>query len=166
MIIYFDENKNAHENKIPNFICTTDGEMWAKHCQNAPATSWDIINSEFVDLTQKPEYILAQEKERKEWFEANFFNVTSIGWIRKKFTMKDGSVKDFLFDGFPMLASMITNNQLPANSCVIYNLPDFTKELTEAYLSSLNYKNELLTPQQTLDFVTTCKTQIVLGFFG
>ena len=126
-------------------------------------TERPIVNFEFTDTD---EYKEKKANENKAWFENNFFEIKTVGWIRKQFTMKNGSSKDFLFDAFPMVSALITGNQLPANSMVVYTLPDFYQEITEEYLKTLNAPNETLTIEQTIDFVTTCKTQIAQGFFG
>ncbi len=94
--------------------------------------------------------------KRQEQFEKEFFN-TSLGWIRRQVTMKDGSIKDFLAD---ILLSVKAGMELGQDVKIItYNTPDFSKEPTLEYLESLqNIK------YATSEFVRECLLQTVKDF--
>ena len=62
-MIYFDENKNAYAYKIDNYISTCSNEKWEKY---AGTDKWDIVNGEFVDITNTEEYKTKKELEEKE----------------------------------------------------------------------------------------------------
>lgn len=101
------------------------------------------------------EYVLKNEaweekqtKVRKEEFRNQFFS-TSLGWIRRKVTMKDGSVKDFLTDIIPLLQVGIP--------VITYNEPDFTKD----ELPSQNIGKVV-----TEEFLQECKMQVLKDFYG
>ena len=69
-----------------------------------------------------------EEKARREQFHNDFFN-TSLGYIRRKVTMQDGSTKDFLSDLLPAIESNV-NKGLTIN-IIAYDEPDFTQEVTD-----------------------------------
>lgn len=66
------------------------------------------------------------EKERKkkliDEFNTQFFN-TSLGYIRRKVTMKDGSHKDFLSDLLPTISMAVNMGQTV--KVIAYDMPDF-----------------------------------------
>lgn len=64
-----------------------------------------------------------EAKEREESFKKQFFE-TSLGWIRKKATMKDGSVDNFLTDDLPLLEIGLRNGFVA--KAIVYSTPDFT----------------------------------------
>ena len=101
------------------------------------------------------EVILQKTKEK---FEHEFFE-TSLGWIRRKVSMKDGSVKDFLAD---LLLPIKAGMELGQNVEIItYKTPDFSKDLDSEYmktLQELKYAN----PQ----FIQECLFQTVKDFRG
>lgn len=89
------------------------------------------------------EYLTTEEIEQKqqEQFLKEFFN-TSLGYVRRKVTMKDGTNKDFLSDILPLLqvdVPIITYNQ------------DGTQNT-----------NVLVTAQ----FIEECKQQVLIDFYG
>ena len=82
--------------------------------------------------------IEAEEMAAK--FHKEFFN-TSLGYVRRKVTMKDGTVKDFLADILPILKP---------------NVPILT--YTEDGL-----QNKILV---TEGFIDECKAQVLADFYG
>lgn len=122
-------------------------------------------NGEPVDITTTDEYKQKEANEREAYFKVNFFE-TSLGWIRKTVNMKDGNTKDFLFDCFPLLRAMITQNGLMANSFLYYDLPDFTKDLTQEYMITLQHANPALDLTAATTFANECSAQIVKEFWG
>ena len=62
-MIYFDENKNAYAYEIENPIACVEETVWEKY---ANTDKWDIINGEFVDITDTPEYKNKKAKEERE----------------------------------------------------------------------------------------------------
>ena len=67
-------------------------------------------------------------EERQESFNREFFN-TSLGYVRRKVTMKDGSQRDFLSDLLPVISMGIQSGQ-PVN-IITYNTPDFSEDITD-----------------------------------
>lgn len=61
-MIYFDKNKEAFGYEIPESIAHITDDLWMRY---AGTDKWDIINGEFVDITDTPEYIAKKEQERK-----------------------------------------------------------------------------------------------------
>jgi hypothetical protein len=109
-----------------------------------------------ISIVSNPEEVL--EQKRKKEFEGSFFE-TSLGWIRRKVTMKDNSVKDFLADLLlPIKAGMELGQDV---EIITYKLPDFTKEPTEEYMKSLQ-ENKFATPV----FIQECLYQTVKDFRG
>ena len=74
-----------------------------------------------------------EEKQRRDYWYANFFQ-TSLGWVRKKATMKDGTVDDFLTQDLPLLA--IGLGQGAEAKVIVYATPDFTQEINILALQS------------------------------
>ena len=61
-------------------------------------------------------------ENKKELFEKEFFN-TSLGYIRRKVTMKNGEIKDFLSDLLPTITTAVNMGQTV--KVIAYNKPDF-----------------------------------------
>ena len=99
---------------------------------------------------------LAQERENV--FKSEFFQ-TSLGWIRRKVRMKDNSQKDFLSDLLLQIKAGLELGQTV--ELITYKEPDFTKELDEAYMMSLQEKK-----LATNDFVKECLMRTVSDFTG
>lgn len=55
--VYFNSLKQAHLQKIPDFICTIPKEQWEKFQYLQISKDYDIVDGEFVDLRQTPEYV-------------------------------------------------------------------------------------------------------------
>ncbi len=114
----------------------------------------DSDNSERLELNPDWREILT-EKKKKEFYK-NFFN-TSLGWIRRSVTMKDGSIKDFLSD---LLLPIKAGIELGQNVAVItYRTPDFSVEPDNTYMKSLQEIKFA-----TMDFVQECLMQTVQDF--
>ena len=97
-------------------------------------------------------------RKRKEEFEKEFFN-TSLGWIRRKVSMKDGSTKDFLADLLlPIKAGMEIGQDV---KIITYNTPDYSVEPDSAYMKSLQ-----VVKSATPEFIRECLFQTVQDFGG
>ncbi len=106
-----------------------------------------IINPDWNDI---------QIQKRKENFYRDFFN-TSLGWIRRKVTMKDGSVKDFLADLLlPIKAGIELRQEV---EIITYKNPDFNIEPTVEYMESLQERKFA-----NSEFIQDCLIQIVQDF--
>lgn len=111
-----------------------------------------IINENKIDIISEKE----EEQQKQEQFEKEFFK-TSLGWIRRKVTMKDGSVKDFLSD---LLLPVKAGLDMGQNVDVItYKTPDFSQQLTIEYLKSLQ---EIKSATEL--FIKECLFQTVKDF--
>lgn len=62
-MIYFDINKTAYAYKIPEYIATIENDIWIKF---ADTDKWDIINGEFIDISDTDEYIERKAKEEQQ----------------------------------------------------------------------------------------------------
>lgn len=80
------------------------------------------------------------EEEKEEEFNRQFF-LTSLGYVRRRVTMKDGSSKDFLSDILPLLE---------------IGVPVLT------YSKDLVQKKVLVTEE----FINQCKQQMLKDFYG
>lgn len=97
-------------------------------------------------------------EKRKESFEQEFFE-TSLGWIRRKVSMKDGAKKDFLSDLLLQIkAGIEMGQQVPI---LTYLKPDFTQEISEEYMQSLQVQKTA-----TSEFIQECLNQTVTDFCG
>ena len=62
-MIYFDDTKQAYGFEVENYICKIEDELWSDY---AHTDKWDIINGEFVDISETEEYKKKKEKEEQE----------------------------------------------------------------------------------------------------
>lgn len=113
-----------------------------------------------VDVVVNSDYEETKRQEREDGFKKEFFE-TSLGWIRRKPTLADGSEDDFLNNDLPLLAIGLTMGS-PVVLPVAYRLPDFTRELTPEYMVSLQILNQLITPQ----FLQECMQVKMKDFRG
>ena len=63
-MVYFDENKQAYNTPIDNYIATCEDTRWAYFSEHPD--EWDIINGEFTDLRDTEEYKAKQLVKVKE----------------------------------------------------------------------------------------------------
>lgn len=103
-----------------------------------------------------PDYEQIETDKRREQFYNDFFN-TSLGFIRRKVSMKTGETKDFLTDLLPVI-SMAVNQGQPV-TIITYKEPDFTHDI-EDWESLQEYKTA--TPQ----FIQECFNQVSTDFTG
>ena len=109
-------------------------------------------------LVINPDYEQEQAEVREKQFNNEFFH-TSLGWIRRKVNMKDGSTKDFLAD---LLLPIKAGLELGQKVIIItYKTPDFTIDYSEEYIISLQEKKEA-----TAEFIQECLMQTVADFGG
>lgn len=109
-------------------------------------------------LVINPNYEQEQAEARKKQFNNEFFQ-TSLGWIRRKVNMKDGSTKDFLAD---LLLPIKAGLELGQKVVIItYKTPDFTIDYSEEYIISLQERKEA-----TAEFIQECLMQTVADFGG
>ena len=89
------------------------------------------------------EYLTEEEiaQKQQEEFAKDFFS-TSLGYVRRKVHMKDGSIKDFLTDILPLLQVNVP--------IITYNL-DGTQNV-----------GVMVTEQ----FIQECKQQLMIDFYG
>lgn len=111
-------------------------------------------------IVEDPDYMDKIKNKRETGFKEQFFE-TSLGWIRREPTLADGTKDNFLNNNLPLFAIALTTGQtvvLP----IAYQLPDFTKELTEDYMQSLQIKNQNITQQ----FIIECMQVKMTDFSG
>ena len=99
-------------------------------------------------IEEMPNLSEVQAIRRKEEFEKEFF-LTSLGWIRRKVNMKDGSKKDFLSDLLLTIKTGMDMNQQV--NLIAYKTPNFYQELDEEYMESLRIRTSA-----TYDFIQEC----------
>lgn len=100
------------------------------------------------EIVENPDYAQEQAQAREVAFNEAFFN-TSLGYIRRKVTMKDNSIKDFLTDILPLLQ--------PGVPIISYDKPDFTmEEMPKQNIDKL----------VTEEFINECKQQVLKDFYG
>ena len=106
------------------------------------------------EIILNPNYEQEQAQKRQSNFETEFFN-TSLGWIRRKVTMKDGSTKDFLSDLLPSIMEGVRLGIAP--NIITYREPDFTQEVTDWTVYQVK-------KEATQQFVQDCLLQISEDF--
>lgn len=136
-IVLFDEDKEKIQNTLLFMPQYADLEI--------KETDRPIENFQFADTE---EYREKQAQARELAFNEEFFN-TSLGYIRRKVTMKDGSTKDFLTDILPLLQTDVP--------IISYDKPDFTTgEMPKQNTDKL----------VTEEFINECKQQVLKDFYG
>lgn len=105
-------------------------------------------------------YEQEQIDKRIEQFNKEFF-LTSLGWIRRKPTLADGTEDDFLNNDLPLLAIGLMTGSNPVLP-IAYRTPDFTQEFTKEYMESLQVKNQPITQQ----FIAECSAVKMRDFTG
>lgn len=114
----------------------------------------EIIENDEVIINPDYETELAQAREIQ--FEKDFFE-TTLGWIRRKVTMKDGSQKDFLSDLLlPIKAGLDLGQEV---TIITYEKPDFSNETTKEYMESLQTRKTA-----TQEFIIECLNRTVSDF--
>lgn len=107
---------------------------------------------------KNPNYEAELAQKRKEEFEKRFFN-TSLGWIKRSVNMKDGSTKDFLSDLLLQIKAGMDMGQ--AVEIISYSQPDFSNDLTEEYMLTLQQHKTA-----TSGFIQECLARTVADFCG
>lgn len=97
-------------------------------------------------------------EKRRNSFEKEFFK-TSLGWIRRKVNMKDGSKKDFLSDLLLQIKAGLELGQ--EVSLITYLEPDFSQNITEEYMIEMQERKLANT-----EFIQECLVQTVKDFGG
>lgn len=115
-----------------------------------------IWNAEKQEIILNPNYEQEQAQKRERNFNKEFFN-TSLGYVRRKFTNKNGEIKDFLSDAFPSLLLAFQNGII--GEIFVYDKPSFTEEVIDWTL----YQHKVNITQQ---FIQDCFTQSRVDFFG
>ena len=136
---------------------------YAEDCSELSSVTMESFDSDKEKFTvqngklvENPNYEEIKAKYRKEDFEKEFFH-TSLGWVRRKVTMKDGSIKDFLSDLLLQIKAGLDIGQVV--NILTYKQPNFYIEPTREYMESLQQKKPA-----TLEFISECLNQTVLDF--
>lgn len=108
----------------------------------------------YIEVIPNLDVVIVQR--RQEQFERDFFN-TSLGNIRRKVCMKDGTTKDFLSDLLPAIKAGLELKQ--EVKIITYSTPDFNYELNEEYMISLQEIK-----YADINFVQECLLQTVRDF--
>lgn len=101
---------------------------------------------------------------RKEGFLKDFFK-TTLGYIRFKPTLKNGSQIDFI-SLLPQYREIAKLTGLPQGAFIVYAEPDYTRDFTEDYFKTL----QSLSPQMTYEEYQKFENEVTLAyqkaFFG
>lgn len=152
-LIYIDANKMGHNYEIEDYVATCEIGTWAYYSRPENMDKWKPIDGKVVDITDTEEYKEKQKQKQIAEFNKEFFN-TSLGYIRRKVSMKDGSHKDFLSDLLPTISMAVNMGQ--EVKVIAYDMPDFEDlKPIEEY-----QHNEVVTPQ----FVQECFMQLSADF--
>lgn len=107
-------------------------------------------------IIENPNYEAEKAQKREIEFHKEFFN-TSLGYIRRSVTMKDGSHKDFLSDLLPAIKSGLEIGQ--EVTILTYDEPDYSEDVTDWEI----YQHKKLANAQ---FIGECLQQVVKDFAG
>lgn len=144
-MIYFNEDKEAFAFEIPDYIAVTDDATWAMY---TGTDKWDIIDGEFVDITDTPEYQEEQTEKRRTDFYDNFL-ATSLGNYRLKpkgYANAQQTI-DTVNNSVNIIGAL---TEEVAELVIFYATPDFTKpeECTEEWLVAHQSHPEPMTKEQ------------------
>lgn len=161
-MIYFDIMKNAHLSKIKNPICIIENEIWEEFHELKIKKDWDIINGEFIDLRQTPEYIaerLLKAKKQKLEESTNKLNEKRYGQLftvtlqgkECEFDTTEQTQKDLNTAGIVIATNSVypdwtTNNGITLDLTqedlqIIYN--SFFPLVSPLYKKELIYKEQI-----------------------
>lgn len=104
------------------------------------------------EIVENPDYAEEKAQAREKKFNEEFF-LTSLGYIRRKVTMQDGTTKDFLTDLLPLMKIGVP--------ILTYDKPDFTKKISETEFVKLQ-KRVIITET----FLEECQAQVIIDFYG
>lgn len=109
------------------------------------------------EIILNPDWEQIQADKRRTQFYGDFF-ATSLGFIRRKVSMKTGETKDFLTDLLPVISMAVNNGQVV--SIITYREPD-------SWLQDVTNWEELQEIKQaTSQFVLECFNQVSVDFTG
>ena len=116
------------------YIVITEGE--------AEAISADKLYYIIQDgqLVVNPNYEEEKKEEEERIFDSQFFN-TSLGYVRRTVTMKDGTTRNFLSDILPLLKAGVP-------------ILTYTRDLQQSKVIT------------TKAFLDECKQQMLIDFYG
>lgn len=117
-----------------------------------PSTHKETIYVKGIVLN--PDYEQEEETRRENEFNQAFFN-TSLGYIRRKVTMADGSHKDFLSDLLPVISMGVQAGQ--AVNILAYDAPPFDEDVTDW----TKYQHQKVV---TAQFIQECFMQLSADF--
>ena len=135
----------VNEEKIPVPI-TAIGELPAGYIAITSAEASKMFEDKLFyviengKLIPNSNYQEDKQKQQEALFNQSFFN-TSLGYVRRKVTMQDGTTRDFLADILALLQVGVP--------VITYN-----KDLTQ---------NKVIV---TKDFINECKQQMLADFYG
>lgn len=146
------ERENINASEYPQWVVVYD--------MLKSAEIDDEIFDEFISAPEKYKVVngkiiynsnwQAEKIQAKEDAFNNAFFETSLGFIRREVSMKNGTTKTFLTDmlpqlivGFPILA---------------YSKPDFTKDI-----DIVDYQKQV---EVTEEFLVECRNQLIIDFYG
>ena len=127
-------------------------DIYNMFVEDRDMVAWDSENKQVI---KNPNYEQIKAEKREAEFNMNFFK-TSLGYIKRQVTMKDGfTTKDFITDLIPLMMD------IPGVPVIVYDKPDFTKEVTEEMLLSLQRF-----VKSTPELIKECKAQAIIDFYG
>lgn len=135
----------VNEDKHPSLISAL-GDLPAGYIAITQAEAMKMLEDELFYVVQdgklinNPNYEEDKRKQQEALFNQSFFN-TSLGYVRRKVTMADGTVRDFLADILALLQ--------PGVAIITYN-----QDLTQ---------NKVIV---TEEFINECKQQMLVDFYG
>lgn len=173
-IVEYNHNKGLRIETVDNFV-----EVETSHYEPNYGDDGEIIEEYLVTDTVKenyptyyaleaneiladgeviidPDYEVEQEAKRQEQFNKDFF-LTSLGYIRRKVTMKTGETKDFLSDLLPVISMGVNSGQ--AVTIIAYKEPDFTTDVVD--WESLQEEKTV-----TAEFISECFARLSSDFTG
>lgn len=111
--------------------------------------------------------LIAKEKKpiiQKEIFLKEFF-YTSLGYIRFKPTLKNGSQIDFI-SLLPQYKAVAQLQGLPQGAFIYYSEPDFNKDFSDDYMLSLQHLSPAMTFEEYMAFELEVTNAYQEAFFG
>ena len=145
-------------NGIGQTPCSAEGlicvEATKEMCDNISTYGNNYYVYSNGEIVLNLNYEQEKAQERQADFETEFFS-TSLGWIRRKVTMKDGSTKDFLSDLLPSIMEGLRLGIAP--NIITYREPDFTQEVTDWTVYQVK-------KEATQQFIQDCLLQISEDF--
>lgn len=163
--IISEETGEVEIANMPDSMAIEQGYVQEDVVQSEINAKWYLSSS--ID---EQEYKKQLASQRQKTFEQDFFKIVFNNtdmWIKRHVTMKDGTIRSFLYDMPYWMEKNITAEGWPVGKGFLYyETPDFNNELTPEYMLTLQRPNPAMNINDIKLFFAQCGNRVFSEFFG